>query len=157
MQRLKHLFFSYITLKVGSFGGRYRLGAVATYRCNPGFLLWGNRLMMFHLKRFFSAYVSEVKKVYFMSRSFTEPAFSRTATNRVKQLTTSTQNTFTFQNCHSYFGWKNTMSSAQFSGCSSSYCASLVLELHLLTSPLLLASDMKKGKDTSMLGTGKWC
>ena len=57
----------------------------------------------FHLKRFFSAYVSEVKKVYFMSRSFTEPAFSRTATNIVKQLTTSTQNTFTFQNCHSYF------------------------------------------------------
>ena len=35
-----------MTLKVGSFGGRYRLGAIATYRCNPGFLLWGNRLMM---------------------------------------------------------------------------------------------------------------
>ena len=61
----------------------------------------------FHLKRFFSAYVSEVKKVYFMSRSFTEPAFSRTATYRVKQLTSSTQNTFPFQNCHSCFGWKS--------------------------------------------------
>ena len=51
-----------------------------------------------------------------MSRSFTEPAFSRTATYRVKQLTTSTQNTFPFQNCHSCFGWKNTMSSAQIGG-----------------------------------------
>ena len=51
-----------------------------------------------------------------MSRSFTEPAFSRTATYRVKQLTSSTQNTFPFQNCHSCFGWKNTMSSAQIGG-----------------------------------------
>merc|ERR1712013_653468 len=42
-----------------------------------------NKQKEFHLKRFFSAYVSEVKKVYFMSRSFTEPAFSRTATDRV--------------------------------------------------------------------------
>ena len=46
------------------------------------------------------------------------------------------------------------MSSVQFSGCSSSYCASLVLELHLLTSPLLLASDVEKGKDTSVLRNG---
>ena len=39
-----------------------------------------------------------------MSRSFAKPAFSRTVTIDIKQLTSSTQNTFTFQNYLSYFG-----------------------------------------------------
>ena len=41
------------------------------------------RFISFHLKRFFSAYISEVKKVYFMSRSFTKPAFSRTVSHQL--------------------------------------------------------------------------
>ena len=58
----------------------------------------------FHLERFLSAYISEFWiKVCFMSRSFAKPAFSRTVTIDIKQLTTSTQNTFTFQNYLSYF------------------------------------------------------
>ena len=89
-----------------------------------------------------------------MSRSFTEPAFSRTATYRVKQLTTSTQNTFPFQNCHSCFGWKNTMSSAQIGGL-------LLLPLRLPrpwapptdTSP---SSRCRRGEGQGHLRAGKW-
>jgi len=29
-------------IEVSNFKGRYQFGAVATYRCNPGFILWGN-------------------------------------------------------------------------------------------------------------------
>ena len=29
-------------IEVSNFKGRYQFGSVATYRCNPGFILWGN-------------------------------------------------------------------------------------------------------------------
>ena len=61
---------------------------------NITFILWGSFQLIFLNKN----------KVYFMSRSFAKPAFSRTATSNTKQSTTSTQNTFTFQNYLSYFG-----------------------------------------------------
>ena len=38
----------------------------------------------FHLKRFFSAYISELKKVYFMSRSFAKLAYTRTVTFQLR-------------------------------------------------------------------------
>ena len=83
-----------------------------------------------------------------MSRSFATQALSRTATNITKQSTISTQNTFTFFKFVSpnlVAGLKNTMSSAQF-GWSPTHppracCTSLVLELHLLITPPLLAKS----------------
>ena len=29
-------------IEVSNFKGRYQFGSVAQYRCNPGFILWGN-------------------------------------------------------------------------------------------------------------------
>ena len=83
-----------------------------------------------------------------MSRSFAKPALSRTVTIKAKQSTISTQNTFTFFKFVSpnlVAGLKNTMSSAQF-GWSPTHppracCTSLVLELHLLITPPLLAKS----------------
>ena len=90
------------------------------------------------------------RKVYLvMSRSFATQALSRTATNITKQSTISTQNTFTFffkfVSPNLVAGLKNTMSSAQF-GWSPTHppracCTSLVLELHLLITPPLLAKS----------------
>ena len=80
--------------------------------------------MISSLEVLFSLYFW-IKKVYFvMSRSFAKPALSRTVTRKAKQSTTSTQNTFTFQNYLSKVGLKNKTSSAQFGGL-------LLLLLHL--------------------------
>ena len=88
-----------------------------------------------------------------MSRSFAKPAFSRTATSNTKQSTTSTQNTFTFQNYLSYFGrWleksnelrSNWRSAPPPTAPPSSLSSTCWLDP--------FSSNVKKGKDTSMLG-----
>ena len=88
-----------------------------------------------------------------MSRSFAKPAFSRTATSNTKQSTTSTQNTFTFQNYLSYFGrWlekSNELRSNWRSAPPPTAPPSSLSSTYWLV-PFSL--DVKKGKDTSMLG-----
>ena len=88
-----------------------------------------------------------------MSRSFAKPAFSRTVTIDIKQWTTSTQNTFTFQNYLSYFGrWleksnelrSNWRSAPPPTAPPSSLSSTCWLDP--------FSSNVKKGKDTSMLG-----
>ena len=87
-----------------------------------------------------------------MSRSFAKPAFSRTATSNTKQSTTSTQNTFTFQNYLSYFGrWleksnelrSNWRSAPPPTAPPSSLSSTCWLDP--------FSMDVEKGKDTSVL------
>ena len=107
----------------------------------------------FHLKRFFLAYISELKKVYFMSRSFAKPAFSRTVTIDIKQLTSSTQNTFTFQNYLSYFGrWLEKFTELRSNWRSAPPPTAPPSSLSSTCWLDPFSSNVKKGKDTSMLG-----
>ena len=87
-----------------------------------------------------------------MSRSFAKPAFSRTVTIDIKQLTTSTQNTFTFQNYLSYFGrWLEKFTELRSNWRSAPPPTAPPSSLSSTCWLDPFSMDVEKGKDTSVL------
>ena len=87
-----------------------------------------------------------------MSRSFAKPAFSRTATSNTKQSTTSTQNTFTFQNYLSYFGrWLEKSNELRSNWRSAPPPTAPPSSLSSTCWLGPFSMDVEKGKDTSVL------
>ena len=87
-----------------------------------------------------------------MSRSFAKPAFSRTVTIDIKQLTSSTQNTFTFQNYLSYFGrWLEKFTELRSNWRSAPPPTAPPSSLSSTCWLDPFSMDVEKGKDTSVL------
>ena len=99
-----------------------------------------SREISFHLKRFLSAYISELRKCWFHVEIFRQTGLFKNCDNRYKTINYINSKHFYFSKLSLLFwslAWKIHWAPLKLAVCSSSHCASLVLELHLLTSPLL--------------------
>ena len=110
----------------------------------------------FHLERFLSAYISELKKGLFHVEIFRQTGLFKNCDNRYKTINYINSKHFYFSKLSLLFwslAWKIHWAPLKLAVCSSSHCASLVLKLHLLTSPLLFGCEEGQGH----LHAGKWC